>query len=95
MPARKPKFCPHRARFGKNLARLRTRLGLSQIRLAAKSELSLCYIQDLEAGDYHPPVATLARIKMALRCQWNDLYAGHRHQLPVLFRDLFQHLHGL
>ncbi len=76
MPARKPKHCPLRARFGKNIARLRTRLDLTQHRVAEKTGLSLRYIQSVEAGEYHPPVKTLAKLKMALRCQWNDFYFG-------------------
>jgi predicted transcriptional regulator len=51
-------------------------LDLSQDRVAEKTGLSLRYIQSLEAGEYHPPIPTLLRLKMALRCQWNDFYVG-------------------
>jgi transcriptional regulator with XRE-family HTH domain len=44
--------------------------------VAEKTGLSLRYIQSLEAGEYHPPIQTLLRLKMALRCQWNDFYVG-------------------
>jgi len=52
------------------------RLDLSQSKLAVRSELSLRYIQDLEAGNYHPPIKTLLRLKTTLRCRWEDFYFG-------------------
>jgi transcriptional regulator with XRE-family HTH domain len=77
MPARKPKSCPHRTRFGKNVARLRARRkSLTQEKLAEKTGVSVRYLQSIEAGEYLPTLPTLARLKSALRCDWNELFAG-------------------
>lgn len=76
MPARKPKACPHRTRFGKNVARLRTRRKLTQEKLAEKAGVSARYLQSVEAGEYLPALPTLARLKSALRCDWNELFGG-------------------
>jgi len=76
MPVRKPKSCPHRTRFGKNVVRLRARRKLTQEELAEKTGVSARYLQSLEAGEYFPTLPTLARLKSALRCDWNDLFGG-------------------
>ena len=76
MPARKPKSCPHRTRFGKNVVRLRERRKLTQEELAEKAGVSARYLQSIEAGEYFPTLPTLARLKSALRCDWNDLFGG-------------------
>jgi len=76
MPARKPKTCPHRTRFGRNVARLRARRKLTQEKLAEKVGVSARYLQSVEAGEYLPALPTLARLKSALRCDWNELFAG-------------------
>lgn len=76
MPVRKPKACPHRMRFGKNVARLRARRKLTQEKLAEKAEVSARYLQSVEAGEYLPTLPTLARLKSALRCDWNELFGG-------------------
>ena len=55
MPLRKPKCCPHRMRFGKNVARLRARWSLTQEKLAEKAGVSARYLQSIEAGEYLPP----------------------------------------
>jgi ribosome-binding protein aMBF1 (putative translation factor) len=51
MPARKPKNCPHRIRFGKNIVSLRKRRRLTQEKLAEKTGVSARYIQSIEAGE--------------------------------------------
>ena len=76
MPARKPKACPHRTRFGKNVARLRARRNLTQEKLAEKAGVSARYLQSVEAGEYLPTLPTLARLKSALRCDWSELFGG-------------------
>jgi transcriptional regulator with XRE-family HTH domain len=76
MPARKPKSSSHRKRFGKNVATLRTCRNLTQEKLAEKVGLSARYIQSVEAGEYLPSLPTLARLKSALRCDWNELFDG-------------------
>jgi len=42
---------------------MRTGIGLTQEQLAEKTGLSTRYWQSLEAGEYFPPLATLARVK--------------------------------
>lgn len=76
MPARKPQNCPHRTRFGKNIASLRARRHLTQERLAEKAGVSVRYLQSVEAGEYFPSLPTLARLKSGLRCDWGELFAG-------------------
>jgi transcriptional regulator with XRE-family HTH domain len=76
MPARKPKNCPHRARFGKNVASLRRRRNLTQEKFAEKVGASARYVQSIEAGEYFPSLPMLARLKTTLRCKWNELLGG-------------------
>lgn len=76
MPSRKPEFCPHRRRLGKNIALWRARQGLTQERLAEKAGVSTRYIQNLEAGENFPSLPTLVRVRAALHCDWNELFAG-------------------
>lgn len=52
--------------FGQRLRQLRTQKRLSQEGLAEASELSLRYIQDLEAGVKQPTITTLCKLAMAL-----------------------------
>lgn len=76
MPTRKTTPCPRRKRFGKNIASLRAGRNLTQEKLAEKTGVSARYVQSLEAGEYLPTLPTLARLKSALRCSWNDLFEG-------------------
>lgn len=76
MPARKPKTCPHRTWFGRNVARLRMRRKLTQEKLAEKVGVSARYLQSVEAGEYLPTLPKLAHLKTALRCDWNELFGG-------------------
>ena len=48
----------------------------TQEQMAEKTGLSTRYWQSLEAGEYFPPLATLARIKSTLECSWDDLFMG-------------------
>jgi transcriptional regulator with XRE-family HTH domain len=63
-------------RFGRNLNRLRTAAGLTQEDLAEKSEISVRYLQFLEAGRYVPTVVVAGRIRKGLRCSWDELMKG-------------------
>lgn len=74
MPARKPKSCPHRTRFGKNVALLRSGQKMTQEALAEKTGVSVRYVQSVEAGEYFPSLPTLIRLRAALRCGWDDLF---------------------
>jgi transcriptional regulator with XRE-family HTH domain len=59
--------------FGRNLNRLRSAAGLTQERLAEKADISVRYLQFLEAGRYEPTVKVAARIRRALGCSWDEL----------------------
>lgn len=76
MPVRKPESCPHRKRLGKNTAALRKRRDLTQEALAEKVGVSARYIQNVEAGENFPSLPTLVRLRAALHCDWNQLFAG-------------------
>jgi DNA-binding XRE family transcriptional regulator len=76
MPVRRPKKSPQRTRFGENVASLRRRRNLTQEKLAEKIGTSSRYIQSIEAGEYFPSLLTLARLKTAFRCKWNEMLAG-------------------
>jgi len=65
-----------RKQFARNLSRLRAAAGLTQEALAEKAEISVRYVQFVEAGRYIPTVAVAGRIREALDCSWDDLCAG-------------------
>lgn len=76
MPSRKPESCAHRAKLGENIADLRERRKLTQEQLAEKTGVSARYIQSLEAGEYFPSLPKLVRLKLVLRCGWNEIFDG-------------------
>ena len=76
MPARKPDVCPLRKRFGRNVARLRSRRNLAQEELAEKVGASPRYLRSVEAGEYYPSLPNAAGLRATLRCDWNELFAG-------------------
>ncbi len=49
---------------------------MTQEALAEKADISVRYIQMLEAGRYIPTVAVAGRIRKALRCSWDALCDG-------------------
>lgn len=76
MPSKKPAPCRLRTRFGRNVSAMRVGAGITQEQMAERTGLSTRYWQSLEAGEYFPPLATLARIKSTLKCAWEDLFKG-------------------
>ena len=76
VPVCKEKSCPQRKRFGRNLAKLRKRKGLTQERVAEKMEVATRYIQNLEGGDNFPSLPVLAHLKGVLHCSWDELFEG-------------------
>ena len=48
--------------------------GLTQEKLAEKADISLRYVQQLEAGQRNPSIATLVRLRKALGCSYDDLF---------------------
>lgn len=76
MPVRKPESNAHRKRFGGNVVSARNRRRLTQEKLAEKVGVSVRYVQSLEAGEYFPSLPTLVKLRIALRCDWNELFHG-------------------
>ena len=62
--------------MGKNLNRLRMGSGLTQEKLAEKAEISLRYVQQLEAGQRNPSIPTLVRLRKVMSCSYDDLFRG-------------------
>jgi transcriptional regulator with XRE-family HTH domain len=76
VPSQKPKSCAHRTKLGANIAALRTRRKLTQEKLAERTGVSARYIQSLEVGEYFPSLPKLVKLKSALHCSWNEIFAG-------------------
>jgi len=66
----------NRKQFGRNVGRLRSEAGMTQEILAERAEISVRYVQFLEAGRYTPTVLVAARIREALNVRWDDLLKG-------------------
>ena len=62
--------------LGKNLNRLRMGARLTQEKVAEKADISLRYIQLLEAGQRNPSIATLVRLHKVLGCSYDDIFRG-------------------
>ena len=58
---------PQRTRLARNLRRLRTEAGLTQIQLGRKARIGSVHICNLEGGKYTPGSETLRRLAKALR----------------------------
>jgi DNA-binding XRE family transcriptional regulator len=54
------------AELGRNLRRVRTAAGLTQIALAKRSGIHRSYVSDLEAGQRNPTALTLQRLAKVL-----------------------------
>ena len=59
--------------FGRNLARIRSALPMTQEKLAELVDVHPRYVQKLEGGTAHPSLMVLRRIRKSLGCEWNDL----------------------
>lgn len=62
--------------FGKNVGRLRYQAKFTQEQLAEKADISRRYVQLIEAGSYVPTIEVAAKLKKALKVEWNDLLKG-------------------
>ena len=62
--------------FGQNVSRLRSGARLTQEVLAERANISVRYLQFVEAGRYNPTVKVAALIRKALGCSWDDLCRG-------------------
>ncbi len=56
--------------------KLRMTRRLSQEKLAEKADLSRRHVQRIEAGDRNPSAEMLIKLRRALECTWDELFAG-------------------
>ncbi len=64
---------PPRKIFGRNVARIRAELGITQEGLCELAEIDRSYLQRIENGTSNPTVEVIARLKKALKCSWDTL----------------------
>ena len=62
--------------LGKNLNRLRMSAELTQEKLAEKADISLRYVQQLEAGQRNPSIPTLVRLRKVMGCSYDEMFQG-------------------
>jgi len=62
--------------FGKNLKRIRAKRAMTQKQVAELAKIHKRYFQDLEACLKTPSILVVARLKKALKCEWEDLTKG-------------------
>jgi transcriptional regulator with XRE-family HTH domain len=59
--------------FGGNIRRIRMSLGMTQERLAELVDLNARNVRRIEAGEITLLITTVARIRRALGCSWDEL----------------------
>jgi transcriptional regulator with XRE-family HTH domain len=64
-------------KLGGNIRRIRTSQGMTQERLAELAEINARSVRRIEAGEINLLITTVARIRSALKCSWNDLVPNH------------------
>ena len=69
--------------FGQNVHRLRMRLRMTQEQLCERAEIDRSYLQRIEKGTSSPTVEVAVRLRAALGCPWDDIFAGVKQ---VLFK---------
>jgi transcriptional regulator with XRE-family HTH domain len=67
---------PAEAILGKEIARIRERIGLSQEELAFRAEVHRTYISQLERGLKSPTVSVILKISSALKVSASSLLAS-------------------
>lgn len=63
------------ALFGKEVARLRKRLGISQEELAFRAEVHRTYVSQLERGQKSPTLNVILKLSRALEASASELVA--------------------
>jgi transcriptional regulator with XRE-family HTH domain len=69
----KRQFAAQLKAFGSNVRRERVAAGLTQERLAEKSDLNIRTLQSIEAGELNVLVTTAMRLQKAIGCSWEKL----------------------
>ena len=59
--------------LGGNIRRIRTSLNMTQERLAELVNINARTVRRIEAGEINLLITTVARIRNALDCGWNEL----------------------
>ena len=67
---------PTGVKFGKNVNRLRNLANLTQEQLSERADISRRYLQMIEAGKYVPTIEVAARLRVALKLTWDELFQG-------------------
>lgn len=60
-------------KMGDNIRRVRTTREMSQEKLAELADINARTIRRIEAGEINILITTVARIRKALGCKWDDL----------------------
>jgi transcriptional regulator with XRE-family HTH domain len=66
----------HRRVLGKNIRVRRTRIGITQEKLAEKADLNPAYVSEVERGQENISVDALMRVATALNLTVHDLTRG-------------------
>jgi len=72
----KGKLPPQLKQLGANVRRIRNSIGMTQERLAELVDINIRNVQRIEAGEINLLITTVARIRRALGCSWNDMMPG-------------------
>lgn len=67
--------------FGREVARLRKQLGISQEELAFRAEVHRTYISQLERGLKSPTLSVILRLSRAMKASASTLVAAVERQL--------------
>ena len=70
---RKSKLPSALRELGDNIRRIRTSQGLTQERLAELADINARTLRRVEAGEITLLITTVARIRRALGCSWDEL----------------------
>ena len=63
---------PHQV-FGKNVVKLRMKMGITQETLSERAGISHRYLQSIEAGRKQPSINVVALLRRGLGCGWDEL----------------------
>jgi transcriptional regulator with XRE-family HTH domain len=64
--------------LGRNVCRLRLQKDMTQEDLAERADIDRRYVQRIEAGTANPGFDIVARVRVALGCDWGELLKGIR-----------------